>query len=122
MGGILIDLDGVIYEGEAAVPGAAQTIKLLQKNAIPHLFVTNTTSKPISAILNKLKACGIRTQKEKILTPVVAARHWINAHNCAPAALFVPAMTCEDFGDVERLPSGLVEGAGCQGPPPPLPE
>lgn len=50
MRGVLIDLDGVIYLS----PGAHTTVAWLRRQGIPHLFLTNTTSKPKAALLAKL--------------------------------------------------------------------
>ena len=41
--GLLIDLDGVIYNDTQLIPGATETIKFLQQNKIPFRFITNTT-------------------------------------------------------------------------------
>ena len=44
MSAILFDLDGVLYEGDTAVEGAAEAVDWVVTNNIPHLFLTNTTS------------------------------------------------------------------------------
>ena len=51
MTALLIDIDGVLYEGERPVPGAAEAIYWIQDKAIPHLFLTNTTSRPRRALV-----------------------------------------------------------------------
>ena len=38
----LIDLDGVVYEGERAVAGAAEAVAWFQGRGVPHLFLTNS--------------------------------------------------------------------------------
>ena len=43
--GLLIDLDGVIYNDTQIIPGAADTIEYIQKKNIPFRFITNTTMK-----------------------------------------------------------------------------
>lgn len=52
MPALLIDLDGVIYQGERPVPGAGDAMVWLANHRVPHLFVTNTTSRPRSAYSN----------------------------------------------------------------------
>ena len=42
---ILFDLDGVLYTGNKAIEGAADVISWCNDSAIPHLYLTNTTSK-----------------------------------------------------------------------------
>ena len=49
--GYLIDMDGVIYRGSAAIPGAAEFIRYLQMESIPYLFLAlseNLTERPVS--------------------------------------------------------------------------
>lgn len=46
MTAVLIDLDGVICEGDRVVPGAAEAADWLARQGIPRLLITNTTSRP----------------------------------------------------------------------------
>lgn len=45
MRGILFDLDGVLYDAEDPIPGAAKAVDWARGESIPHLFVTNATSR-----------------------------------------------------------------------------
>ena len=94
---LLIDLDGVLYEGERPVPGAAEAVGWIQERGIPHLFLTNTTSRPRPALVEKLAAMGVVTDEAHLFTPPVAARQWLEAHQALPAALFVPPATAAEF-------------------------
>jgi len=110
--GVLLDLDGVFYEGERLVPGGTETLAWLQEQRLPFLLVTNTTSRPRSALVEKLHGFGIEVDPERILTPVVAAASWLAARHRVPVAPFFPAPTQGDLGDVERLDESAEEGAG----------
>ena len=101
MTALLIDLDGVLYEGDSPVPGAAEAIDWVQRNAIQHLFVTNTTSRPRKSIVEKLAAFGVRTDENKILTPPVAAASWLAEHVSGPVALFVARATITEFSSLK---------------------
>lgn len=101
MRALLIDLDGVLYEGDRPVPGAAAAIDWVQRDSIPHLFVTNTTSRPRRSIVEKLAAFGVHTDESKILTPPVAAAAWLAEHAPGPAALFVARDTITEFSTIE---------------------
>ena len=57
---LLIDLDGVLYQGTKVIPGALEAIRWIQNQSIPHLFVTNTTSRPRRKIVEKLCGFGIQ--------------------------------------------------------------
>ena len=41
--GVLLDLDGVVYQGGSLIPGAKEVIYILQQKNIPFRFITNTT-------------------------------------------------------------------------------
>jgi len=44
--GVLIDLDGVVYVGNQALPGSLDAIRRIRELRIPCKFVTNTTRRP----------------------------------------------------------------------------
>lgn len=111
MKALLLDLDGVLYQGDQIIPGAREAVRWLQGSHIPHLFITNTTSRPRHAICEKLAAMEIEVPAEKILTPVIAARHWIKSLTLVPSALLVPNATITDFEDIPRHPDHLESGA-----------
>ncbi len=100
MRALLFDLDGVLYQGNEAIPGALETIEWVQAKHIPYLFVTNTSSKPRTAICHKLSGMGIKTVKEHILSPPVAAACWLKMNTNDPVALFVPTETRSEFSGI----------------------
>ncbi|MBT8437241.1 MAG: TIGR01458 family HAD-type hydrolase, partial [Gammaproteobacteria bacterium] len=102
--GILIDLDGVIYQSDRLIAGAVDALDWIRQQQIPHLFVTNTTSRSREALLDKFESLGFSAQIEEVMTPVVAATQWLDQHELHSAALFVPSGTKQDFGDIESIP------------------
>lgn len=111
MRSLLVDLDGVLYKGDIAISGAVETVSWLRKNEIPHLFLTNTTSRPRQAICQKLQGLGIEASEDRILTPVIAASEWLRANTDGKVALFVPEATRTDFEGLESLPDDAETGA-----------
>lgn len=97
MKAILFDMDGVLYVGDRAIDGAAETLKWCRRHAIPFRFVTNTTSRPRSALIEKLQGMGIEAREDEIITPPVIARHWLNQQVDGAVGLFVPPATREEF-------------------------
>jgi len=106
---VLFDLDGVLYQGERAVPGADAAVAWFQQRKIPHLFLTNTTSRPRAALVEKLARMGIEVTPEQLFTPPVAARQWLERRGCRKVALFVPPATREEFEGL--VPAGTEEEA-----------
>lgn len=94
---LLIDLDGVIYQGGVLIEGAIETLDWIKRRQIPHLYVTNTTSRPRAALLEKFQALGFSAQLDEVMTPVVAATQWLDEHRMRRVALFVPPATQQDF-------------------------
>lgn len=105
MSAILFDLDGVLYEGDEAIPGAADAVNWFVERDIPLLFLTNTTSKSRDALVTKLSDLGIRSSKENFLTPPVAAYQYLKNNNITNIALFVPEVTAEEFSDFKLVAS-----------------
>jgi phospholysine phosphohistidine inorganic pyrophosphate phosphatase len=112
MRAILFDLDGVLYQGDKAIPGAARTLDWVRGQQIPHLFLTNTTSRPRGAIAEKLAGMDIQVAEEEILTPPVAALAWLQERGVNDLALFVPETTKAEFSGISLLPEDRERGAG----------
>lgn len=112
MQAVLLDLDGVLYVGDDPVPGAAAAVERLAREAAPFRFLTNTSSRPRQAIVDKLAGMGISAAPDQILTPAVAARSWLQDHGIRGPALFVPTATAGEFADLEPLPDSATSGAG----------
>jgi phospholysine phosphohistidine inorganic pyrophosphate phosphatase len=101
---LLIDLDGVVYEADALVRGAREALAAIEARGIRSIFLTNTTSRPRSALVDKLRAFGIDISPQAILTPPVAAVRWIASHAAEPVALCVPPATATEFQLLEVAP------------------
>lgn len=100
--GALIDLGGVVYEGKEAVPGSIEAIDRLERNGIALRFLTNTTSRPLSAILAKLHDLGVAASPRQVFTPMMAARTYIVAHDLEPH--FLMQSSLEE--DLQGIPTG----------------
>lgn len=103
---LLIDLDGVLYQGAKVIPGAAEVIQWIEDQSIPHLFVTNTTSLPRKKIVEKLISLGFKVAEKSILTPPIAACKCLLENVSGKTALFVPKNTRIDFNTVPLLKHG----------------
>ena len=74
----LIDLDGVVYIGDAPVEGAAETVNFLMKK-YRCLFATNTTRTTGKSIAAKLRKFGISAKDEDVLTALSVAIGYIKS-------------------------------------------
>lgn len=112
MNALLLDLDGVFYQGNLPIPGGDRVVEWLRELDIPHHFVTNTTSRPRSALVEKLAGLGIPLDRQALLTPAVAAADWLAGEQLGPVALFVPEATREEFAALTILDPTDESGAG----------
>lgn len=97
---LLLDLDGTLYVSGVAVPGAPETIAALRRAGIPFRFVTNTTSRPRSGLVERLRGYGFAAAPEEVLTPVIAAARIARARGCSVVAPFLPAAALADLSDL----------------------
>jgi glycerol-1-phosphatase len=72
---VLFDLDGVIYLGPVAVPGAAEGIAELRNRGARIGFVTNNAARPPVAVADHLVELGIRATAADVVTSAQAAAH-----------------------------------------------
>ena len=100
---LLIDLDGVLYQGGSAVAGAADTIAWINSRKVPHLYVTNTTSKCRDSLLDKFNQLGIKAEANDIFTPIVAASEWLHNRQLKRVIFFVPENALTEFDGFEQL-------------------
>jgi glycerol-1-phosphatase len=72
---VLFDLDGVIYLGPVAVPGAAEGIAELRDRGTKIGFVTNNAARPPIAVADHLVELGIPATAADVVTSAQAAAH-----------------------------------------------
>ena len=101
---VLLDLAGVVYQGEQPLPGAVQAIASLRNAGLLLRFLTNTTRMPRRALLSRLSGMGIAIADDELFTPAQAARTWLAAKGLSAHLLIHPALE-EDFANLPA--SGL---------------
>lgn len=100
--GLLLDLDGVVYVGDKALPGSLDAIERLRAKGLPLRFITNTTRRPRRAVAASLAKFGLRIDEEELFTPAVLVRAYLTERGAAPLLVIHPDLA-EDFAG---LPSG----------------
>jgi HAD superfamily hydrolase (TIGR01457 family) len=69
---LLLDLDGVIYEGNRAIVDAVESISELRAKEIQIGYVTNNASRTSEAIAEQLRAFGLELKAEDVITSAQA--------------------------------------------------
>ena len=73
--GLLIDLDGVVYDDEEVIPDSVYAIRWLQQKRVPFRFATNATARSRASLVRRLAGLGIEVTEDQVVnTPYVAAR------------------------------------------------
>ena len=69
----MLDLDGVVYIGGEAVPGAAGHIADARKAGMRLTFVTNNASRPADDVASHLRDLGVEAETDDVVTSAQAA-------------------------------------------------
>lgn len=74
---VLLDISGVLYQGNAPIPGAVRAVEKLREAGVVLRFVTNTSRQPAKALLGKLHNLGFEVTPGELFTAPQAARRWL---------------------------------------------
>lgn len=77
---ICLDLDGTVYKGSQAIPESVAFIRTLQHAGIEPYFITNNSSRTAFEQQVKLKALGIETEVQQIMTSAIASAQYCAQH------------------------------------------
>jgi phospholysine phosphohistidine inorganic pyrophosphate phosphatase len=104
---LLLDLSGVVYVQEEAVPGAGEALERLRKAGLPIRLVTNTTMRPRRSILERLERLGIEADPSELLTPATLARRRCEEAGYDSVALVVLDELREDLEGLNESGAGV---------------
>jgi 4-nitrophenyl phosphatase len=79
--GAVLDLDGTIYRGEEALPGAVEAIARLRNRGIRTLFFSNNPTKSKSAYAERLGAFGIEVDPEEVCSSGTVTTRYLEAEH-----------------------------------------
>lgn len=73
-GNLVCDLDGVVYRGDTAIPGAGEALQLLDESGYRIVFATNNSSKTDDTVAGKItRLSGYQARTEQVVTSARAA-------------------------------------------------
>lgn len=70
---LLLDLDGVVYTGAVAVPGAVDALRRARGDGLSLRFVTNNASRTPEQVAERLVGVGVQADPGEVLTSAQAA-------------------------------------------------
>jgi HAD superfamily hydrolase (TIGR01458 family) len=100
--GLLLDLSGVIYVQDEAVPGATEALERLRSDGLPIRLVTNTTMRPRRSILERLERLGIEADPDELITPASLAKRRCEEAGYESVAFVVLDELREDLEGLEE--------------------
>ena len=70
--GVIFDLDGTLFIGRSALPGAAEKLEELRVKGVKTLFLTNAATRNRESVSQKLLKMGLKAEKQEIYTSAYA--------------------------------------------------
>ncbi len=86
---LVCDLDGVLYRGEAPVPGAASAISELRERGVKIVFATNNATKTLEQYVRRLGTFGVDAEPEDLVTSAVVAAEEIQGRGWSDRSVFL---------------------------------
>lgn len=68
-----LDLDGVVYVDDHAVPGAVEALEHARREGMQLAFITNNASRPPAVVAKQLRTLGISAEESDVVTSAQAA-------------------------------------------------
>jgi glycerol-1-phosphatase len=76
---LLLDLDGVVYVGPAAVPHAVGAISAARSRGVAAAYVTNNAARPPAVVAEHLRELGLEVAEDDVVTSAQAGAREIAA-------------------------------------------
>ncbi len=110
--GLLIDVGGVLYQGDEAIEGSVEALALLRERQIPFRLLTNTTRTTRAKLAEKLHRFGFGVAEKEIVTPASVAGAVLERDGAKPHLLVHPDLLPDCPAEAERPDAVLIGDAG----------
>lgn len=82
---LVIDLDGVVWRGQTALPGILEFFDMLKERKIPFVLATNNAATSPEQVSRRLELLGIHASTKEVLTSGLASAEFLR-HELPPGA------------------------------------
>ena len=86
---IVMDCDGVLWQGDKLLPGVRESIKLLREMGKRLVFVTNNSNKYRRQYVHKFETLGITVEKEEVFSAAFAAAAYLKTQQLEGKAMVI---------------------------------
>ena len=90
LGGILFDLDGVIFQGNSLIPGSKEILYALRSAGTPYRYITNTTRMTKNNLIKMLGNMGLAVDQNEVFAAPHAAIEYCKLRGYNKILLIVP--------------------------------
>ena len=109
----MLDLDGVVYVGGAAVPEAPGRLSTVRERGMRLAFITNNASRTPSQVVEHLRELGIEAQPDDVVTSAqAAARVLLDRYGVGARVVLLGAVGLEEALREQGLAPVSVADAG----------
>lgn len=111
--GILLDLEGVLYQDGAPIDGALETLSALHDADIQIRYLTNTTTSCRMRIAERMSGFGFSVAAHEVFSPAVAARRYLESEHLSSVYLATEPDLSSDFHGMmlnDRAPDAVIMG------------
>ena len=86
---IVMDCDGVLWQGDKLLPGVRESIQLLREMGKRLVFVTNNSNKSRRQYVHKFEMLGITVEKEEVFSAAFAAAAYLKTQQLEGKAMVI---------------------------------
>lgn len=107
--GYVIDMDGVLYRGDAGLPHVCDFLEALDRHGVPFVLATNNSTRSSEQYVQKLASMGVSVEASRILTSGQATAARMKEEYPRGTTVYVVGMNAlreAIFGDGYFVPAG----------------
>ncbi len=95
--GVLLDLDGVVFVGDTAIPGAADALNQLRAQGLTLRFLTNNSTRSSEKLHSDMVAIGLPIERAEIINTPKAASLYLKQFDNPSLYLVLTDNAKQDF-------------------------
>jgi 4-nitrophenyl phosphatase len=101
--GLIIDMDGVLWQGDTPLPGLLEFFEILKQRGIKFILATNNNTQTPEGFVQKARKMGVDVTAEQVVNAAIATVHYLRSN-------YPPASRVYVVG--EAALKGLISDAG----------